>query len=81
MPRSFGNSYLVYNDEDVSILRKLVASHGPTVIVYPQSQAMKKVDENLSVFGMPVANLINENPTIANVVIDWFGTISGIPKF
>ena len=46
MPRSFGNFYLVYSDEDVSILQKIVAFHGethPTAIVYPLSQAMKKL--------------------------------------
>ena len=86
IPRSFATSFLVHSGEDVPILRELVSSHDephPTVIVYPQSEAMNMVNENLMIFDVPMAtlNLQSENPTIANVVIDHFaiGTTTGMP--
>ena len=83
IPQSFATSYLVHSEEDVKILREVVAAHGeshPTVIVYPKCEKIQAVDENLTIGGNHVSleNLQLENPTIANLVIDWFGTTTGI---
>ena len=82
IPWSFATTYLVHSGEDVRILHELVAAHGethPTVLVYPRCETMNTVDENLTIFDMPMASLLSENPTIANVLIDWFGTTAGMP--
>ena len=84
LPHSFVTSFIVHSEEDVRILRELVSAHSepqPAVIVYPQSEAMNMVDENLTIFDVPMASLKlqNENLTIANVVIDHFGTTKGMP--
>ena len=82
IPRSFATSYLVHSEEDVRILHELVAAYGethPTVLVYPRCETMKTVDENLTIFDMPMVSLLSENLTIANVVIDWFGTTTSMP--
>lgn len=85
LPCAFTTSFIVHSEEDVPILRELVSAHGepqPAVIVYPQSEAMNMVDENLTIFDVPMASLKlqSENPTIANVVIDHFGTTKGTGK-
>ena len=84
IPHSFATSYLVHSGEDVYIQRELVSAYDEphsTVIVYPRSEAMNTVDENLTIFDVPMAtlNFQSENPTIANVVIDHFGTTTGMP--
>lgn len=81
IPQSFATSYVVHSGEDVHIMRELASAHGephPAVMVYPQCETMNTVDKNLTVFDMSMASLQCENPTIANVVIDWFGTTTGM---
>lgn len=82
--QSFASSYLVHSGEDVSILREVVAAHGeshPAVIVYPRCETIEVDDENLTVGGcISLASLQLENPTIANLVIDWFGTTTGATR-
>lgn len=84
IPQSFASSYLVHSGEDVSILREVVAAHGeshPAVIVYPRCETIEVDDENLTVGGcISLASLQLENPTIANLVIDWFGTTTGATR-
>ena len=60
IPCSFATSFLVHSGEDVRILRELVSAHDepqPIVIVYPKAEAMHTVDENLSIFDVPMATL------------------------
>ena len=82
IPQSVATSYLVYSEEDVKTLREVVAAHGesqPTVIVYPKCEKIQAVDENLTIGNhVSLENLQLENPTIANLLIDWFGTTTGI---
>lgn len=84
IPQSFATSYLVHSGEDVSILCEVVAAHGephPAVIVYPRCEAIKAEDENLTIGDrVSLASLQLENPTIANLVIDWFGTTTGATR-
>ena len=82
VPQSFTASYVVNCVQDSRILRELVSTHGdpqPTIIVYPYQQEMyTTVDENITVDTVPIATLRLENPTIANLVIDHFGTTKGM---
>ena len=81
IPQSFATSYLVHSVKDVRILRELVSAAGephPVVIVYPQCETMSTINENLTVFDMSMASLQSENPTIANLLIDSFGTTTGM---
>ena len=74
--------YLVHSKEDVSILCEVVAAYieqHPAVIVYPKCEAIaiaiQAYDENLTIRDrLSFASLQLENPTIANLVIDYFGT-------
>ena len=81
IPQSFATSYLVHSGQDVSILREIVAAHGeshPAVIVYPRCETIQADDENLTIGNhVSLATLQLENPTIANLVIDCFGTTTG----
>ena len=81
IPQSFATSYLVHSEEDVSILREVVAAHGeshPAVMVYPRCETFQADDENFTIGDrVSLASLRLENPTIANLVIDCFGTTTG----
>ena len=81
IPQSFATSYLVHSVEDASILREVVAAHGephPAVIVYPRCEVIQADDENLIIGDcVSLASLRLEDPTIANLVIDHFGTSTG----
>ena len=81
IPQSFATSYLLHNGEDVSLLCKIIDPTGetqPTVMVYPKCEAIHAVDEKLTIGGhVSLATLQLENPTIANLVIDNFGTTTG----
>ena len=67
--------------EDASILREVVAAHGephPAVIVYPRYEVIQADDKNLIIGDcVSLASLRLEDPTIANLVIDHFGTSTG----
>ena len=83
IPQSLASCYLVHSGEDVSILREVVAAHGetqPVVTVYPRCTAIQADDEKLTIVNcVPLASLQSENPTIANLLIDYFGTTTGMP--
>ena len=67
--------------EDVKILHELISAHGgpqPAIIIYPHRCAI--VDENITVGTEPIASLKCENPTIANLLIDYFGTTKGMQR-
>ena len=40
---------------------------------------MYTINKNFTVFDMSMASLQSENPTIANLLIDSFGTTTGMP--
>ena len=81
IPQSFATSYLVHSVEDASILCELVAAHGephPAIIVYPRCEVIQADDENFIIGDhVPLTSLQLEDPTIANLVIDHFGTSTG----
>ena len=70
--------------EDVKILCELISAHGgpqPAIIIYPhQCEMYTIVDENITVGTEPIASLKCENPTIANLLIDYFGTTKGMQR-
>ena len=67
--------------EDVKIL---ISAHGgpqPAIIIYPhQCKMYTIVDENITVGTEAIASLKCENPTIANLLIDYFGTTKGTQR-
>lgn len=82
VPQSFAASYIVNCLEDARIMRELISARGdpqPIIIVYPhQLEMYTTVDENITVDTVSIASLKCENPTIANLVIDYFGTTKGM---
>ena len=82
IPQSFAASYVVNCVEDSTILHQLVSAHGglmPTIIIYPHQPKMyATVDENVTVNTVTIATLKCENPTIANLLIDYFGISKGM---
>ena len=77
-------SYLVHSGEKVSILCEVVASRSepqPAVIVYPRCKAIQADDENFTIGNhVSLASLQLENLTIANLVINYFGTTTGATR-
>ena len=70
--------------EDVKILCELISAHGgpqPEMIIYPhQCEMYTIVDENITVGTELIASLKCENPIIANLLIDYFGTTKGMQR-
>jgi len=76
LPVAFLNAYVVTNEEDAALLKALcMKSHEPIpdVIVYPFAKVMyDDLKKDSRVDPGAVEALSKENPTLANVLIDYF---------
>lgn len=73
MPAAFASSYVVNTNEDAACLRKILCDNNqpqPNILVYPYLQPRY---QDLPVSGSITEALNNENPTIANLIVDHFG--------
>ena len=81
IPQSFAASYIVTCEEDSKMLHDLISSHGspqPTILIVHSKDAMySTMDSNEIVLNEVAANLKNETPLIANLIIDSFSSTEG----
>ena len=73
MPTAFASSYVVNTNDDAARLRKLLCDYSqpqPSILVYPYSTQRY---QDLPINGSIAEALNNENPLIANLLVDHFG--------
>lgn len=76
LPVAFLHVYVVTNQEDAALLKALCKKHHepiPDVIIYPLTKIMyDDLDKDSRVDPGAVEALSKENPTLANVLVDYF---------
>lgn len=76
LPLAFLNAYVVTNEEDAALLKTLCKKNHepiPDIIVYPFAKTMyDDLEKDSRVDPGAVETLSKENPTLANVLIDYF---------